>query len=105
MKNSTELRGHQGGVERVAFSPVSESELASCGTDGTVRFWDVRTKASIGEVKVGGEAFTLAWKPDGKEIIVGKKVGTTPPLFLLHTKIYEVTWMYLSSQFHLADLF
>ena len=74
MKNSTELRGHQGGVERVAFSPVGESELASCGTDGTVRFWDVRTKASIGEVKVGGEAFTLAWKPDGKEIIVGKKV-------------------------------
>jgi len=31
------MRGHQGGVERVAFSPVSESELASCGTDGTVK--------------------------------------------------------------------
>lgn len=80
VKNSTELRGHQGGVERVAFSPVSESELASCGTDGTVRFWDVRTKASIGEVKVSGEAFTLAWKPDGKEIIVGKKDDTLIPI-------------------------
>lgn len=80
MKNSTELRGHQGGVERVAFNPVSESELASCGSDGTVRFWDVRTKASIGEVKVGGDAYTLAWKPDGKDIVVGRKDDTLIPI-------------------------
>lgn len=72
--HSTELRGHTGAIERVAFNPVHETELASCGADGTVRFWDVRAKSSIGEVKVGGEAFTLAWKPDGKEIVVGRKV-------------------------------
>ena len=76
MKNSTELRGHQGSIERVAWNPVKEAELASCGADGTVRFWDVRSKASIGEVKVGGECFTLAWTPNGNEVLVGRKVGS-----------------------------
>ena len=74
VKNSTELRGHQGAVERVAWNPVKETELASCGADGTVRFWDVRSKAVVGEVKVGGELFTMAWTPDGNDVIVGRKV-------------------------------
>jgi hypothetical protein len=43
-----------------------------------VRFWDARAKTCVGEVKVGGEAFTLAWKPDGSEIVVGRKVRTPP---------------------------
>ena len=77
VKNSTELRGHQGAIERVAWNPVKEAELASCGADGTVRFWDVRSKASIGEVKVGGECFTLTWTPDGSELIVGRKVSSS----------------------------
>ncbi|KAF2145501.1 uncharacterized protein K452DRAFT_315734 [Aplosporella prunicola CBS 121167] len=80
VKNSTELRGHQGAVERVAWNPTKEAELASCSADGTVRFWDVRSKSSIGEVKVGGEAFTLAWKPDGSELIVGRKDDVLVPV-------------------------
>ncbi|KAF2202963.1 WD40 repeat-like protein [Delitschia confertaspora ATCC 74209] len=79
-KNSTELRGNPGGVERVAFHPENDHELASCGLDGMVRFWDVRTKKSVGEVNVGGEAFTLAWKPDGSDIVVGKKDNTIIPI-------------------------
>lgn len=73
-KNSTELRGHTGAIERVAFHPINETELASCSSDGTVRFWDVRSRACVGEVKVDGEAFTLTWKPDGTEVVVGRKV-------------------------------
>jgi THO complex subunit 3 len=80
VKNSTELRGHTGGIERVAFHPLNDTELASCSSDGTVRFWDVRSKASVGEVKVGGEAFTLAWKPDGTEVVVGRKDNTIIPI-------------------------
>jgi THO complex subunit 3 len=39
-----------------------------------VRFWDIRSKAVAGEVKVGELPFTLAWTPDGTEIVVGRKV-------------------------------
>lgn len=77
VKNSTELRT-QGvwSLERVAFHPINENELASCGTDGMVRFWDIRSnKASVGEVKVGEQPFTLAWTPDGTEIVAGRKVS------------------------------
>lgn len=77
VKNSTELRGHAGAVERVAWNPTREAELASCSADGTVRFWDVRSKTAVGKVEVGGDAFTLAWRPDGSELVVGRKVRTT----------------------------
>ena len=39
------LAGHAGAVMTVAWSPVDEYILASGGTDGTVRFWDVRRSA------------------------------------------------------------
>ncbi|KAF5851613.1 hypothetical protein GGP41_004392 [Bipolaris sorokiniana] len=77
VKNSTELRTPNvpplTNLERVSFHPINENELASCGTDGMVRFWDIRSKASVGEVKVGEQPFTLAWTPDGNEIVVGRK--------------------------------
>lgn len=82
VKNSTELRTAGApatvSLERVAFHPINENELASCGTDGMVRFWDVRSKASVGEVKVGEQPFVLAWTPDGTEIVAGRKVK--PPI-------------------------
>ena len=81
VKNSTELRTPGASahtvLERVAFHPFNENELASCGTDGMVRFWDIRSKASVGEVKAGEQPFTLAWRPDGSEIVAGRKVRCT----------------------------
>jgi THO complex subunit 3 len=78
VKNSTELRTPGAtsatALERVSFHPINENELASCSTDGMVRFWDIRSKASVGEVKVGEQPFTLAWTPDGNEIVAGRKV-------------------------------
>ena len=56
------LVGHQGAVLSVCWSPVDEYILASGGSDGTVRLWDVRRSAgSLGvmdledSVGVGGE--------------------------------------------------
>ncbi|KAE9989831.1 hypothetical protein Vi05172_g4508 [Venturia inaequalis] len=83
IRSAVELRAQAGGnsgpsntggsIDRVAWNPTKENELASCGTDGVVRFWDVRTRGCIGEVKLGGECFTLAWRPNGEDIVVGNK--------------------------------
>ncbi|KAI5291223.1 hypothetical protein KEM54_005818 [Ascosphaera aggregata] len=80
IRHSTELRGHTSGIEKVAFNPAKESELATCSNDGTVRFWDVRTKTRVASVDVGGEAFTLSWTADGRTLLVGRKDNTLIPV-------------------------
>ncbi|KAF4636951.1 hypothetical protein G7Y89_g1139 [Cudoniella acicularis] len=74
VRYSTELKGHTAGIEKVAFNPVKDAELCSVSSDGVVKFWDVRTKAVINEIKGLGDAFTLAWAPDGETLVVGNKV-------------------------------
>lgn len=75
IKYSTELRGHSAAVEKVLFNPIRDAELASCSADGTVRFWDVRSKTCVSRLDVGGEAFTLSWSADGSTMVVGRKVS------------------------------
>lgn len=75
VKYSTELKGHSASIEKVAFNPVKEGELCSVSSDGVVKFWDVRTKTAINEIKGLGDAFTLAWSPDGESLVVGNKVS------------------------------
>ncbi|ROW11053.1 hypothetical protein VMCG_01091 [Cytospora schulzeri] len=70
---STELKGHAAPIEKVAFNPVKDAELCSVSSDGVVKFWDVRTKNCVNEVKGLGDAFTLAWHPDGESLVVGNK--------------------------------
>lgn len=83
IRSAVELRPQAGAVvggslDKVAWNPTKENELASCGMDGVVRFWDVRTRGCVGEVKLGGDCFTLAWRPDGGDIVVGNKVRPSP---------------------------
>lgn len=80
VKFSTELKGHAAPIEKVAFNPTKDAELASVSSDGVVKFWDVRTKACFNEVTGLGDAFTLAWAPDGQSLIVGNKVLSAHPL-------------------------
>ncbi len=77
---STELKGHTTSIEKVAFNPVKDAELCSVSSDGVVKFWDVRTKACVNEVKDLGSTFSLAWAPDGESLIVGNKVGAVEPI-------------------------
>ncbi|TDZ61926.1 THO complex subunit 3 [Colletotrichum sidae] len=70
---STELKGHSAAIEKVAFNPVKDAELCSVSHDGVVKFWDVRSKTCVNEIKGLGDAFTLAWAPDGQSLVVGNK--------------------------------
>ncbi|HEY9621296.1 MAG TPA: NB-ARC domain-containing protein [Crinalium sp.] len=45
------LEGHTGWVLSIAFSPDGEM-LASCSTDGTIRFWDIETGDCLTILKV-----------------------------------------------------
>ncbi|OHE90980.1 WD domain-containing protein [Colletotrichum orchidophilum] len=77
---STELKGHSAAIEKVAFNPVKDAELCSVSNDGVVKFWDVRSKTCINEIRGLGDAFTLVWAPDGQSLIVGNK---TDNIFVL----------------------
>lgn len=94
MNYSTQLVGHTAGIEKVAFNPVKDAELASVSSDGVVKFWDVRTKAVINEVKGLGDAFTLVWHPNGESLIVGNKVRVLIPIymFLSVNQKYPIAW-------------
>ncbi|KAL8947841.1 MAG: hypothetical protein Q9222_005926 [Ikaeria aurantiellina] len=82
VKNSTELRGHNGAIERVAWNPIKEAELASVSSDGTCRFWDVRSKTCIATVQLGGEGLTLGWANDGSLALAGRKDDTLIPIYV-----------------------
>jgi THO complex subunit 3 len=73
-KSQIELKGHSAAVEKVRFNPIREFELASCSGDGSVRFWDTRTKTCISKLDVGGDPFTLTWSTDGSVLLAGTKV-------------------------------
>ncbi|RKF63352.1 putative WD repeat-containing protein C18B5.10c [Erysiphe neolycopersici] len=80
--NTSSSKGHhRSAIEKVSFNPVKDAELCSVSSDGVIRFWDVRSKAIINEVKGLGETFTLAWAPNGESLIVGNKVADN--LFIL----------------------
>ena len=93
MKNSTELRGHAHGIERVAWNPTKEAELASVSSDGTCRFWDVRSKSCVATVQLGGDSLTVCWSADGKWVMAGRKVYQTLPLPLPASPFFaEAHW-------------
>ena len=75
VKNSTELRGHTGGIERVAWNPIKEAELASVSSDCTCKFWDVRNKTCLATVQIGEPGFSVTWAADGSVCLVGLKVS------------------------------
>ncbi len=91
IKFSTELKGHAASIEAVAFNPTKDAELCSISNDGVAKFWDVRTKTCTNEIRGLGPAFTLAWAPDGKSLVVGNRVSQSS-LEALRATQFSLTW-------------
>ncbi|HIK09802.1 MAG TPA: WD40 repeat domain-containing protein [Oscillatoriaceae cyanobacterium M33_DOE_052] len=70
------VKGHIHSINSIAFSPT-ESKLASCGNDGTIKIWDGKLGTEI-KTLTGhtGMVYDLAWTPDGKRLASGGYDGT-----------------------------
>ena len=71
------MRGHNGDVSSVAFSPSSKT-VVSGSQDGTLRLWDVETGQAIGGPWKGhtDTVSSVAFSPDGKIVVSGSEDTT-----------------------------
>ena len=63
------LSGHQGLVRAIAFSPDGAT-LATGADDGTLRFWDADSGASLDTIDIEAAIAAIDWSKDGKRIAV-----------------------------------
>lgn len=65
-----EIRGHEGAVQDVEFSPHDNDVLASCSADGTIRLWSASTGQSIAVARAGDSSVNdVAFKASGKTLV------------------------------------
>eukprot|EP01087_Luapelamoeba_hula_P001378 TRINITY_DN1110_c3_g1_i1.p1 TRINITY_DN1110_c3_g1~~TRINITY_DN1110_c3_g1_i1.p1 ORF type:complete len:1128 (-),score=267.37 TRINITY_DN1110_c3_g1_i1:47-3430(-) len=76
MKLLDELKGHNGPISCLAFSPNSNI-LASGSWDNSVRLWDVFTGSSRASETLAhpGDILALAFRPDGRQLAVSSMTG------------------------------
>jgi WD40 repeat protein/serine/threonine protein kinase len=65
------LRGHDGNVNSVAFSPDG-SRIVSCGDDQTIKVWETKSGAEVMTLHGHKSRITsVAFSPDGRRIVSG----------------------------------
>ncbi|MFI2476910.1 TIR domain-containing protein [Nocardia xishanensis] len=79
------ITGFEGPVESVAFSPDGHRIVVGSGRiEGTVQIWDLDTHQPVGQPMTGldtkpgyeDEVWSLAFSPDGQQIVSGDQDGT-----------------------------
>jgi WD40 repeat protein/transcriptional regulator with XRE-family HTH domain len=72
------LRGHDSGVNDVAFSPDGR-RVATASLDGKAKVWDVVTGQELFTLDPGeagrGELYSIAFSPDGKQLATAGEAG------------------------------
>jgi WD40 repeat protein len=72
---SSELHGHERGVQWIAFCPLG-SLLASTGLDGTVRLWNWRTRQAVVVLNLSALGpYRVLFSPDGRRLACGCQAG------------------------------
>ncbi|KAK4162137.1 putative cytosolic ribosome biogenesis protein [Cladorrhinum sp. PSN259] len=72
----TIFRGHEGTVRSVTIDPTGVA-LATGGSDGTVRVWELLTGRQVWSVKLSSDepVFTVRWRPTKDAFILSAAVG------------------------------
>lgn len=67
------LIGHEGPISDLVSHPVNDKIVASCSKDGTLRLWDINTKACV--INVACQPTVAAFDLSGTTVLVGNSSG------------------------------